>query len=193
MYRPHRSDRSARGLVRLPDPPAAQHRRDPESGQATTEFALILVPLLIVVCGIIYFGIGLNYWLDMNRAANQGARFAAVNNWGPQCLRGDTCNSSTSATACSSVLGTTQPYNTKARLQDVIRCLPRNGPAVSVCYPGKAPTDATIGDPVKITLTAPYKFFIMKRLQITLTASATSRLEQIPQTSLVTGAGGPTC
>ena len=57
--------------------------RNSESGQATTEFALILFPLLILVGGIIYFGIGLNYWLDMNRVANQGARWAAVNNWPP--------------------------------------------------------------------------------------------------------------
>ena len=53
-------------------------RRDRESGQATTEFALILLPLLLIVSGIIYFGIGLNYWLDMQRIANQGARWAAV-------------------------------------------------------------------------------------------------------------------
>ena len=38
------------------------------------EFALILFPLLLIVAGIIQFGIGLNYWLDMQRIANQGAR-----------------------------------------------------------------------------------------------------------------------
>ena len=36
---------------------------------------------MMVVAGIICFGIGLNYWLDMNRVANQGARWAAVDNW----------------------------------------------------------------------------------------------------------------
>ena len=45
------------------------------------EFALILFPLLIIVAGIIQFGIALNYWLDMQRIANQGARWAAVNCW----------------------------------------------------------------------------------------------------------------
>ena len=50
------------------------------------EFALILFPLLIIVVGIIQFGIGLNYWLDMNRIANQGARWAVVNAW-PGCPR----------------------------------------------------------------------------------------------------------
>ena len=62
-------------------------RKNDESGQAMVEFALILFPLLMVVAGIIYFGIGLNYWLDMNRVANQGARQAAVNNWPNQCPR----------------------------------------------------------------------------------------------------------
>ena len=42
------------------------------------EFALILFPLLLIVAGIIQFGIALNYWLDMQRIANQGARWAAV-------------------------------------------------------------------------------------------------------------------
>ena len=80
----------------------ARSARDRESGQATIEFALIFIPLMMVVGGIIYFGIGLNYWLDMNRVANQGARWAAVNNWPPQCPRGETiCTNCNSATACS--------------------------------------------------------------------------------------------
>ena len=37
-------------------------RRDRESGQATTEFALVFIPLIMVVAGIIYFGIGLSEW-----------------------------------------------------------------------------------------------------------------------------------
>ena len=52
------------------------------------EFALILIPLLILVVGILQFGIGLNYWLDMNRLSNQGARWAVVNSY-PGCARTD--------------------------------------------------------------------------------------------------------
>ena len=167
--------------------------RGAESGQATVEFALILLPLLTVVGGIIYFGIGLNYWLDMNRAANQGARWAAVNSWPPQCVRGSaSCNSSTSSTLCSSV----NAPGSNARLQDVLRCAVRNSPAVSICYPGKTPggigsAGPLRGDPVKVTLSAPYTFFFVNKLTITLTANATLRMEQAP--SLITGAGGPTC
>ena len=54
-------------------------RRDRESGQALVEFALILPLFIVLVVGIIQFGVGLNYWLDMQRIANQGARWGVVN------------------------------------------------------------------------------------------------------------------
>ena len=67
MNKPCRSDRSSEDLVRRPgDICGAPRRQARESGQATVEFALILFPLLILVVGIIQFGIALNYWLDMN-------------------------------------------------------------------------------------------------------------------------------
>ena len=56
------------------------------------EFALILIPLLTIVVGILQFGIGLNYWLDMNRLSNQGARWAVVNSY-PGCARTDPTHS----------------------------------------------------------------------------------------------------
>ena len=191
MDRPHRSDRSTRGLVRLRDLTAARrHQQDPESGQAMVEFALILFPLLILVVGIIQFGIGLNYWLDMNRLANQGARWAAVNNWPAQCPRNDAptynCNSSTASTPCATVFAT----NSQARLRDVLRCQTRTTVNLSLCYPGQTPANATIGEPVKVKLTAPYTFFFIDKVSVTLTATATMRLERVPMSSLKTGAGG---
>jgi Flp pilus assembly protein TadG len=169
----------------------ARRRQDPESGQATVEFALILLPLLMVVAGIIFFGIGLNYWLDMNRVANQGARWAAVDNWPSQCPRssasGYDCKNSTSSSACSTVMAT----GSQAMIQDVLRCSVRNNPTVSVCYPGKTAGTATVGDPVQVTLRSPYKFFFINSVRVTLTSRATMRLEQVPQ--LQTGGGGPAC
>jgi hypothetical protein len=157
--------------------------RHSESGQATTEFALILVPLLILVGGIIYFGIGLNYWLDMNRVANQGARWASVNNWPAACPRNpvpsDTSYAcSTTAANCNAALA----FNSKAPLQQVLRCSTRNpSTVVSICYPGVAVLGTEDrGDPVKVKLTAPYKFWFMRSVGITLTATATARLEQKP-------------
>ena len=195
MHRPHRSDRSTRGLVRFLDVLAARrHRQDPESGQATTEFALILIPLVMLIGGIIYFGIGLNYWLDMNRVANQGARWAAVDNWPAPCPRNpDPLDTSYSCTTpyptCNSSTGILKP-GSHATLQEVLRCSARNNPAVNICYPGKTPSTATLGDPVRVTLTAPYKFFFWDSVRITLTARATMRLEQLPK--LQTG-GTSTC
>ena len=161
-----------------------------EAGQAATEFALILIPMLILIGGIIYFGIGLNYWLDMNKVANQGARWAAVNYWAPYCLRDDNpnppysgsgCNTTTAVTPCSTVLGTSSPFHTRARLQDVLRCQARNpSNTVSLCYPGVASGAQDRGDPVKVRITAPYKFWFVRSVGITLTATATMRLEQAP-------------
>jgi hypothetical protein len=191
------SDHPREGLRRAARRRRRLSTRNSESGQAATEFALILIPLLVIVGGIIYFGIGLNYWLDMNKVANQGARWAAVNYWAPYCLRADSqlppyngsgCNTTSATTPCSTVLGTTAPNHTRARLQDVLRCQTRNpSTRVFMCYPGVLVAgDEARGDPVKVKLTAPYKFWFMRSVGITLTATATMRLEQTPSNLAVT-------
>ena len=58
-----------------------RHRRQDESGQAMVEFALILFPLLIIVAGIIQFGIGLNYWLDMQPDLEPGRALGGRRLW----------------------------------------------------------------------------------------------------------------
>jgi Flp pilus assembly protein TadG len=191
MHRPHRSDRSTRGLVRLLDGLAARrHRQDPESGQATTEFALILVPLLILVVGIIQFGIGLNYWLDMNRIANQGARYAVVNNW-PGCERTDAAGTCTNTAAC----GTAITPSTNQSLVSYLKCQAltqglRSSANPQVCYPndGDATNDGKTGSPVRVLLDSPYTFrAVMKLGTINLRARADMRLEQNTTTSLPFG------
>jgi Flp pilus assembly protein TadG len=54
-----------------------------ESGVALIEFVLVLPLLLVFLLGILDFGKGFNYWIDETHLANQGARWAAVNNPGP--------------------------------------------------------------------------------------------------------------
>ena len=138
---------------------------DRESGQAMVEFAIILFPLLILVAGIIQFGIGLNYWLDMNRIANQGARWAAVN-----CARG----------------GQTPPsYNPCAdpgpALEDTLKAQAvADGLESAVCVEISFPSGTSgVGDPVKVRLSTPFTFVPILQLgTIDLTASATMRLEQ---------------
>jgi Flp pilus assembly protein TadG len=184
MLRPHRSDRSPRGLVRLRDLTAARrHRQDPESGQAMVEFALILIPLLILVVGIIQFGIGLNYWLDMNRLSNQGARWAVVNGW-PNCPR-------TQTTACTAT--TVGPSNSLAvylTSQALTQGL-QSSVGVTVCYPDDGDTSTplgAVGTPVKVQLDSPYRFrLIMKLPTITLSARTTMRIENDKPFNHLTG------
>ena len=97
-----------------------------ESGQAMVEFALILFPLLLLVAGIIQFGIALNYWLDMQRIANQGARWAAVNNWPPDCPRGSTsCPSPKSTGSRIANRTTTWPLSRRKSFARAVTNMPR--------------------------------------------------------------------
>jgi hypothetical protein len=141
-----------------------------ENGQAMVEFALILFPLLLLVAGIIQFGIALNYWLDMQRVANQGARWAAVNNWPPDCPRG------------SSSCGTPNTLQESLVRQAIADGL-QESVTVEVCYP--AGTEE-IGDPVRVRLETPFEFVPLLSIgTITLRGNATMRLEQEPE--LITG------
>jgi hypothetical protein len=185
MFRPHRSDRNARGFVSFRDLTATRRlRQDPESGQATTEFALILLPLMLLVSGIIWFGIGLNYWLDMQRLANQGARWAVVNSW-PTCPRS---SATTLAPHPSDGCTTT--------LQRYIACQPVAAalkPSTTVSFPSG--TSATKrGDPVKVSLTTPFRFVPIVNLgTVTLQATATMRLEQDASRFNAGSYAGPPC
>ena len=135
-----------------------------ESGQAMVEFALILFPLLLLVAGIIQFGIALNYWLDMQRIANQGARWAAVNNWPPDCPRG-----STSCPSPNTLQETLHEQMLSAGLQD------NPTTSVQVCYP-----DGTklTGDPVRIQIRSAFDLLpILGVGSLHLKAKATMRLE----------------
>ena len=49
-----------------------------EKGQAMVEFALILIPLLILIGGIIDFGWIFYHKVTVNNAAREGARYAAI-------------------------------------------------------------------------------------------------------------------
>jgi Flp pilus assembly pilin Flp len=50
-----------------------------ERGTALVEFAFVVPLFLVLVAGVLHFGKALNYWLDQNHLASEGARFAAVN------------------------------------------------------------------------------------------------------------------
>ncbi len=50
-----------------------------ERGQAAVEFALVVPFLCLIIVAILHFGKVMNYWLDLNHVASEGARLAAVN------------------------------------------------------------------------------------------------------------------
>jgi Flp pilus assembly protein TadG len=170
----------------------ARRRQGRESGQAMVEFALILFPLLLLVVGVIQFGIGLNYWLDMQRIANQGARWAAVNNWPPDCQR--------SATTCTNTPPCTSLTRASTTLQNTLECQIltaglQRAATVEVCYPNAGNKDT--GNPVKVRLEADFTFVPLLGIgTITLGADATMRLEQSQLAASggkITGDVGATC
>jgi Flp pilus assembly protein TadG len=79
------------GALRGRTPPAFESTGEPprprflrllwrnEQGTAVVEFALIALPLCLIVFGILDFGRALNYFNDVTQLAGQGARAAAVN------------------------------------------------------------------------------------------------------------------
>ena len=168
-------------MVRREHQGAWRRREDRERGQAMVEFALILFPLLILVAGVIQFGIALNYWLDMQRVTNQGARWAAVNNWPTECPRG--------SASCTATPPCDAADRTGATLQNSLYCeaiadgLQRNA-CIEISYPGVEDT----GEPVRVRMKTRFKMLpILNIGTITLKSNATMRLEQDPD--LITGEG----
>ncbi len=178
--------------MRRLDPKTLRRHGGRESGQATTEFALILFPLLLLVAGIIQFGIGLNFWLDEQRVANQGARWAVVNAW-PGCDRAAAADSCIATPACAASMPNTTLAN-YLKCQAISQGL-RDSVVVSVCYPddGVLGNDGTVGSPVRVGMDSPFKFVpILGVGTITLSARATMRLEQTTDPArAVTGEGAP--
>jgi hypothetical protein len=147
-----------------------------QRGQALVEFALAAPVLVLLVAGIVQFGVALNFWLDMHRIANQGARWAVVN-----------CGPSGGFDPCSPTL--------EAYLEQQPIAAGSN-PDVAICYEsmtGEGPggPEAVAGDAVTVRLTDAFTMVpIIGVGTVDLTASATMRLEQKPTGTL---AGYPLC
>jgi TadE-like protein len=165
-----RADKGSMVSAMQPGSPRRGRRGGREDGQALIEFALILPLFLMIVVGIIQFGVALNFWLDLQRVANQGARWAAVN-----------CGQSASTPGSDPCLPTLEQ-----RIRDDIISRGNEPQEVVVCYiaeDGKASS----GDSVRVSLTTEYGFLGItgflndsEGLAIDLHADATMRLEQTP-------------
>jgi hypothetical protein len=67
----------AHALRRILRAPVSRLRR--ESGQGVVEFGMVVPLLCVLVLVFVDFAKAMNYWLDLNHVAAEGARKAAVN------------------------------------------------------------------------------------------------------------------
>ena len=129
-----------------------------EGGQAVVEFALIVPLLCLMIIAILHFGKVMNYWLDLNHVASEGARKVAVATYGSYaeyngfvCDRLETSELRTGGTSS----------------------IP-NPATVAISYPEG---NSEVGDPVEVLVSADYSLPFIGAT-ITLRGSATMRLER---------------
>jgi Flp pilus assembly protein TadG len=123
------------------------------------EFALVLLPLCLVLFGIIDFARALNYYNDLTQVAGQAARAAAVN-----------ANPDGSAPGGKSIQ--TQAYNNLDSPE-----MKQLGNHAEICIPVNGVPSAT-GDPVTVTASYSFHFIpLIHPVAITLSASQTERFE----------------
>lgn len=178
MHQPRRSDRSSENVVkRLGGICGKPRRQDRESGQAVVEFVLVLIPLVIFVGGIIQLGIGISDWHNVNRIANEGARWAAMNDW-PNCTD--------QPAVCKGDATCDDTFTNYLRCQATNAGLPAGSVQIAVCQPAGATPD--VGEPVTVRLRSRVNFLNGSKadrkkvdwLGITIRGQATMRLETRP-------------
>ena len=122
----------------------------------------------LIVLALIDFGKALNYWLDTSHLAAEGARLAAVLGNSPE-PGGDWKSWIQQQAESTELRDGTGSVTSKA--------------TVSVCLPNGAP--AKIGDPVRVTVSADYKWIpFVGGATITLESHSTMRLERLPTYSV---------
>jgi Flp pilus assembly protein TadG len=131
-----------------------------ERGQALVEFALVALPLFLIVFGIIDFARALNYYNDLTQLTGQGARAAAVNE--------NPDGSAASGTSIQSQL--------LANLDSPEMKQTHNPAWLRICIT-TMPTKT--GDPVTVTASYQFHFIPLIGTTLTLTASQTERFEAV--------------
>jgi Flp pilus assembly protein TadG len=159
-----RRSRCGRGIARF-----FFQLRD-ERGQALTEFALVLPLLLLLMLGLIDFGKAINYWIDETHLANEGARWAAVNN-NPGSGSGQTLQQYILAQADTAeergqVKGTQQT----AHAANVKICLYK-------ASDGTSETTGSVGDTVEVLVTYNYNWlhFLVAKAGVGPTTAITGK------------------
>jgi Flp pilus assembly protein TadG len=155
---------TARAPGRLPRPRGRlRSLRSDERGTALVEFALVAIPLFLILFGIIDFGRALNYYNDMTQLAGQGARFAAVNQ--------EPCN--TGQVGCTPGNATASFQQDLAKWNDS----PELRNKVMVCIKNN-PSTTAVGSPVTVKVSYTFHFLsLISGIPITLTSTQTERSE----------------
>jgi Flp pilus assembly protein TadG len=134
------------------------------------EFALILPIFIILVFGIIDFGMGLRAYITVSQATREGARYAAVGNPAGTFTSGGSgdCNGSTTTSTVGKVCATMDGLNL-SRVE-----------SVTVTYPsGKIP-----GNPVRVHAQYEYHYITpVKAIVNFLTAGAMSETITVSSTT----------
>jgi Flp pilus assembly protein TadG len=145
-----------------------------EDGQAMVEFAILIIPLALILFGIVDFGRALNYYNDLTQLAGQGARAAAVN----QNPNGGV------AVGCCGVGSLQQQLASDADSPE----LKRVSNHLTVCINA---VPANTGSPVTVTTSYTFHFLpLIHSAAVTLTSSQTERFEANAP-SYTTGCSGP--
>jgi Flp pilus assembly protein TadG len=140
------------------DPMAA--RAIAQEGAALVELALVLPMLLLLLFGIVQFGLGLNVTNDATHVANEVARYATVN---------------------EDPGGKVESLQEWARKQLNSNALTQREAEVCISFPN----GATIGNPVEVKVRGQISWFPLLKLKVASTpveGKADMRLEAVPST-----------
>jgi Flp pilus assembly protein TadG len=128
--------------------------RNKEKGQALVEFAIILPVLLLILFGILQFGVTFNNYISVTAAAREGARKASVSR---------TLGASAATTAATNAAKAAAPSLKQSSIQ--VTVTPSNNWAA--------------GSDVTVLVKYPYSINILGKVVSSgyLTSSTTMRLE----------------
>jgi len=156
-----------------------------EAGAAIVEFALVVPILLLLLFGIVEFGIAFNDYISVRNGSREGARVAVVNDVrnAPSCtINGGTVSPPANPTGASDATNAIV-CKTKDRIG-----LDESQVKVKVSVVG-----SSIGDPVTVCASFPVQSMSGLLAPImsgkTLTSKVTMRLEQVPKFGSFTEAG----
>ncbi len=141
------------------------------SGQSLVEFALVLPLLLILILGIVDFGLAYNYKNDETHLANEAARFAVVNTCSP-------CGGQSIEAFIKSDADSSDLRNGGGQIQSP-------GVQISFCFeqPVSSPP-GQVNSALRATVTATYGFlpYLVSKVglptTVTIVGTATQRIEQ---------------